>query len=632
MLQGVQAYCRARAVDLVVFSGRTLDTPYGFEYQNPVVFAHMHAANVDALVMFSGTQCIHVSTEEFVERLASRITLPTVSVAVRLPGATGVFADNVHGLTELITHLIERHRCRTFTVIAGPLDNPDTVERLAVIRAELSTRGIDVPEGAVIVGDFSLDRGRDAMASYLARGNGAPDAVIAMNDMMAMGAVEALARNGYAVPGDVIVTGFDDVTRSRFTFPPLTTVSQDLFGQGWVAAERAHSAAMGDRPGSDASVDSHAVLRHSCGCLPLGDNDTYGLSVDGVALPVPQGSHVLPGVDRFMLEDDVFLLRRYLGQVYAAERAEECFFKLRSDLEAFDIKTCAIVLYLRRITRVPRDPFTLPGKACLEFFYDEGTAPGNDRPGTVFDPSASMLPEGLMTPRPRSLVVCALYHREEQLGYIVYELGKVDGSVYETLCVQIASMLNSAITIAEKEAVGSLLGDALTRMQATNRKLDKDSRTDELTGLMNRRGFLSFGQALIAQCLERGTAGLVVFGDMDGLKEINDTLGHDAGDRAIMEMAGALRKAFRSEDLVARLGGDEFAAVACDLVASDFPKVRERIGQALEEVNSRRDERFSLSISLGFVVFSREDRNLEHLLAVADGVLYEEKRRKHANP
>jgi diguanylate cyclase (GGDEF)-like protein len=119
---------------------------------------------------------------------------------------------------------------------------------------------------------------------------------------------------------------------------------------------------------------------------------------------------------------------------------------------------------------------------------------------------------------------------------------------------------------------------------------------------------------------------------MDGLKEINDTLGHDAGDRAIMEMAGALRKAFRSEDLVARLGGDEFAAVACDLVASDFPKVRERIGQALEEVNSRRDERFSLSISLGFVVFSREDRNLEHLLAVADGVLYEEKRRKHANP
>lgn len=125
--------------------------------------------------------------------------------------------------------------------------------------------------------------------------------------------------------------------------------------------------------------------------------------------------------------------------------------------------------------------------------------------------------------------------------------------------------------------------------------------------------------------------GLVVFSDMDGLKVINDTYGHDAGDRAIIAMGKALRKTFRNIDIVARLGGDEFSIVAIDVAEEFLDIFRRRLDQILEAYNATSGEPFKLSLSLGAVSFSHDDNNrLEKLLTLADSVLYEEKRQKRA--
>lgn len=125
--------------------------------------------------------------------------------------------------------------------------------------------------------------------------------------------------------------------------------------------------------------------------------------------------------------------------------------------------------------------------------------------------------------------------------------------------------------------------------------------------------------------------GLVVFSDMDGLKVINDTYGHDAGDRAIIAMGKALRKTFRNIDIVARLGGDEFSIVAIDVTEEFLDIFRKRLDQILEAYNATSGESFKLSLSLGAVSFSHDDNNrLEKLLMLADSVLYEEKRQKRA--
>ncbi len=635
LVEGVDAYCRGQGLDLVVFAGRSLGWPFGFEYQNNVIFELIGEANVDALVIASGTQCNFVGPDRFEAYVAEKAPLPVVSIAVSVPGAVNVLGENETGFRELIGHLVDRHGCQTFLFVVGPEGNFDSNERIAVIRDVLKSRGLIFSDDSSLCGQFSSDRTSSEMSRYLDSGGRLPDAIVALSDVMAMGVLEALARRGIRVPEDVIVTGFDDVTRSRFSTPPLTTVSQNLYEQGWIAAQRAHEAIV--KPGGAAAaadtvtvVSTHAVLRQSCGCLPENETAVYGLSLEGSPIEGPHGLSASPGVYRFALGDAMFRLRQYLSRVNAAEKIDECFLRIRPDLEAFDIASCAVVLYGKRVFRSGDGSFALPQRACLELLYDERIPRGAERPGTVFDPRERMLPEGSFSARPRTLVVSALYHREEQLGYILYEPGKVDSSIYETICVQISSMVNAAVLLAEKEEVGILLSEALKDLEETNRKLDIDSRTDELTGLMNRRGFLSCGQAMVSQAIRRGKEGIVIFGDMDGLKAINDEWGHDAGDRALVAMAGALKQAFRSEDVVARLAGDEFAAVAIDLSPKDLPGVRARLDAALSASNVVNGEPFAVSISLGCVDFSADNKDLETLLSLADGLLYEEKRAKHA--
>ncbi len=634
LIEGVDAFCRGNGIDLVVFSGRSFGWPFGFEFQNNVIFDHIREPNVDALVIASGTQCNFIGPERFASYVATKAPLPVVSIAVRVNGVENVLGENEIGLRELTEHLIDRHKCRSFLVVTGPEGNFDSNERLAVVRTVLGERGLSFGDDSLVRGQFSSDTTAEEMARYFDSGGALPDAIVALSDVMAMGVLQVLEKRGLRVPDDVIVTGFDDVSRSRFSLPPLTTVSQNLFRQGWLAARRARDAVV--RGGaeadsrSDTVVSTRAVLRQSCGCLPEHETSVYGKAIDGTALEGPVGLEISSGVRRFELSDDMFRLRRYLSRVNAAEKIDDCFLRLRADLESFDIASCAIVLYGKRLIRPVDREFRLPDAACLELRYDEAVPAGAERLGYVFNPRERMIPEGTFSSRSRTLVASALYHREEQLGYILYEPGSVDSSVYETICVQISSMVNAAVLLAEKEEVGNLLSEALRNLEETNRKLDVDSRTDELTGLMNRRGFLSSGQAMISQAIRRGKEGIVIFGDLDGLKAINDEWGHDAGDRALVAMSAALKRVFRSEDVVARLSGDEFAAVANDLLPSDLPGIRARLDAALARRNSASGEPFKVSISLGCMEFSPENRDLETLLSLADGVLYEEKRAKHA--
>jgi diguanylate cyclase (GGDEF)-like protein/PAS domain S-box-containing protein len=154
------------------------------------------------------------------------------------------------------------------------------------------------------------------------------------------------------------------------------------------------------------------------------------------------------------------------------------------------------------------------------------------------------------------------------------------------------------------------------------------SLNDELTGLYNRRGFLTLAeqQCRISERTLRHF--ILVFLDLDGLKQINDTLGHAAGDRAIVEVAGALRSTFRESDIVARLGGDEFAALMLDTHTSATPALLERLDLAIQERNSA-GLPFLLSLSCGIAGFDPDAPcSVDDLLRDADHAMYERKREK----
>lgn len=152
------------------------------------------------------------------------------------------------------------------------------------------------------------------------------------------------------------------------------------------------------------------------------------------------------------------------------------------------------------------------------------------------------------------------------------------------------------------------------------------SLTDELTGLHNRRGFQALAGTHLRLGNRTGSCFLLLFADVDGLKEVNDTYGHPQGDLMLIRAAEVLRATFRQSDVVARFGGDEFAILALDGCGDGGRAMLRRLETNLARANATAGAP-ALELSLGGVTFdARDDRPLDLLLAEADRALYAEKR------
>jgi diguanylate cyclase (GGDEF)-like protein len=158
------------------------------------------------------------------------------------------------------------------------------------------------------------------------------------------------------------------------------------------------------------------------------------------------------------------------------------------------------------------------------------------------------------------------------------------------------------------------------------------SLQDDLTGLYNRRGLLTLAEQRMREAEHHRRGFDVVFADLDGLKRINDTLGHPHGDHAIRDAAGLIRASFRDPDVVARLGGDEFAVLVLSEASADGGGVEPslaRLAEAVAHHNATSGRPFELSLSLGLSRFDpAAPRSMEALLDAADKQMYVQKRAK----
>ena len=155
------------------------------------------------------------------------------------------------------------------------------------------------------------------------------------------------------------------------------------------------------------------------------------------------------------------------------------------------------------------------------------------------------------------------------------------------------------------------------------------SLVDELTGLYNRRGFLTLAQQQLKLANRTKRGMLLLFADLDDLKGINDTLGHHEGDLALIQTANTLKDAFRESDIIGRIGGDEFAVLAIGASKESAEILTTRLQERLEARNAKANPRYKLSLSAGIAYYDPEcPCSIDELLARADRLMYEQKRGK----
>jgi len=169
----------------------------------------------------------------------------------------------------------------------------------------------------------------------------------------------------------------------------------------------------------------------------------------------------------------------------------------------------------------------------------------------------------------------------------------------------------------------------ITARKLVEEQLRVLSVTDELTGLSNRRSFFLLAEQHIKMADRLRQEFILFSADMDGLKLINDTWGHRAGDDAIIAIANILRSTLRDSDIVARIGGDEFAGLMINSNTEDASAMVDRLQSEVETWNRAATKPFSLAVSIGLVQYDpQQPSSLENLLALADNRMYTAKKRK----
>lgn len=228
------------------------------------------------------------------------------------------------------------------------------------------------------------------------------------------------------------------------------------------------------------------------------------------------------------------------------------------------------------------------------------------------------------------LVVCLVIDLLKELG-IAPAVPGIPIIGFTVLFLLSASSLNSRYEREHRE-LATLRSDLEKRVQdrtreleEANQRLAETSRTDSLTGLPNRRGFLAMSEPALQRSTGSGESASIIMIDLDRFKEVNDRHGHAGGDALLQAAASLLRSVVREEDLVARWGGEEFIVLVLNAAGDDSVSVAEKIRAALAahrfEWNGVVE---SITASFG-IAEHRPERSLEATIAAADDALYRAK-------
>lgn len=228
----------------------------------------------------------------------------------------------------------------------------------------------------------------------------------------------------------------------------------------------------------------------------------------------------------------------------------------------------------------------------------------------------------------KTYVMIDLYSRELQYGFMLCDISFDNFHYVEFLCYQLSIAIKLMNMFDIRRTLLAEKDDLVLRLQRENLQLDAISGKDELTGILNRRGFYKKATDFIEQAEKTHFNILFAYADLNYLKQINDIYGHGEGDFAIRSCAHALESVFPNS-LAGRIGGDEFAVLASFETLPDTKKLQASLNHYLADVAAKEKKPYAITVSAGlFSPKSDSHFSLEEAIEQADALLYEEKKKK----
>lgn len=692
-------------IDLVVFFGGFVENKnvaqYKYEAQKNTAYVFSKTKEIDLLII-SVSSIVHGDNklkEKFVKEFEG---VPIVTLNHKFGHNSLVTFDNAKGVENAITSLIQERQCRKIGMIAGPIDNKGSDERVAAYKKTLKSYGLKVDEKRIIH-TASFKRGNHEYAARLLDENPDLDAIVCASDNLAFDAYSVLKKRGKRIGEDIQVIGFDDVQEASKVHPPLATIRAEAAQLGYYAVVDGVKSLKHEIPTEFTTiVDVEYVKRDSAAEVERLEEQLYRKIVnysnkdkDIVAKIIMeyifnnnQSIFIMDARKRvcelvkFLVEltnDDLFEDETYtrfssliqdlidlnsvefidlkrilkvinvvsqrlcnyrnnlsiihfnqnvlqiIGMQYntiLSERnrissedkylvnilsrgilnvSNECdnYRTIFEYLKQVKIHNARLYLYETPITEGIKHFSSLPQEVVLVGGISDGVVeiPHNK----VVEKIDHIFAEEKLFNNSSEYVVNAVYSGNTQYGIFICDIRYRNLSDLDFVSSQLGTVVN-AIYLVEK--------------------LDSLSKRDELTGLLNRRGFIDKVQGY-----DNINKGILIIADLDGLKTINDTYGHEIGDEAIITGARILKLSFDEYGVVGRMGGDEFAVFLPNQCDVSLQEIDQLIKNNTVSQNALIKHGFKVELSYG-VSFFDHNQTISELFDKADREMYIHKRNK----
>ena len=626
ILNGISDYFRGKDVKVVLIQTRIPGVNTGaFDYQYCTGFEYAKSKEVDAIICVSGVYASEMPEEKLRDILKEFEPRPIVSIAIdpQTRNSYVIQADCRKSFKDIVSHLKNVHDCKKIAFFsANSTKSKEALERYDAFTSALDSSKLTFYPELVFDGGFTDFKAHDAILNrYKSKREIDFDAIVCANDMMASGCLRAFEKLGVRVPQDVKMVGFDDAIVASMLSPKLSTINQDIYSQGYEAAEIVDRVLSGEKMKKNLYNPLVPKFRQSCGCISMEHSIPAYKNVEGELCSDANEKNdgVMQFVNALNEKNAVVTL---LDTIRGFNTLKQMFFSLKYIVSQCSLSGMAVHFFKDVQIIDSEQEFVLPKEAELHMFYTNLKNIELFRPGLTVNPHEKLFSARSMEDINGIFILNPIFMGEANYGYMLCRINENKFADYNVYLKIIINAIAQAFDYTGKIQEGR-------NLERENTDLALQSRMDELTGILNRRGFIEQGQAALDLLQETDTSGVIFFADMDGLKKINDTYGHDMGDKAIMLQARVLRDIFRSSDVVGRLSGDEFGIVALGMKIGYVEKTKLKIDMLCKKVSIENQLPFTLSISLGAVDLQKSSV-LKQLLSEADKELYKEKKKKHA--
>ncbi|WP_455721641.1 diguanylate cyclase domain-containing protein [Agathobacter sp.] len=642
--KGAMEAAEEQDVNLFIFPAKYLDRSeqdrndpkQQYEYQYNLLLAYARSQSLDGVLLCLSNIGYRSSKARRQKVLDHFNNMPLILVASDEPGYACTKFDNTTGLADGINYLIKRKGCSHIGMINGMVENSDALERFGVYKTTLAENGIEYSDELVGYGDLS-NKCADAVNALLDK-NPDMDALVCGNDTMAQAAYKVLKERNIAIGKDFFVLGFDDIQESQFMDPPLATVRADaaklgydslvhlkgLLDQGFFSnnnpAVYNHSISPKSRI---FTVDTSFILRESAGAVFDNRDEEYDTSsrraykarIDKRLRQMIDMNHLMNIANRDML---------MFGD--SSEQNYERF------LEAFALDMVSntyLLLFNNALVHHYDDDWVTPHHLYLRAYSRNRQVHELPRSAQRLSINKNLFTNEYMPDERKTFTVIDIYSGDTQYGILMCDIPYEYFHYVEMMCYQVSIAIKIMELFAIQEELIKEKELVLEKLANENLLLDDISNKDELTGILNRRGFFRSAEKQLSEMTRDGSRYVLLYADLNYLKQVNDRFGHDDGDFAITSCANVLEKSLGGDGIVGRIGGDEFAAFY-KLADGETPDdIRSRINANMGEVNNTSGKPYELTVSVGIFAFNAKPQiSLKSLLEQADDLLYEEKHRK----